>query len=291
MQTFQRVVERKSFSAVARELEMGQSAVSKQVAALEEHLGVQLLHRNTRELSLTDEGASYYRNCVRILSAVNDAEEVLGERRAEPAGILRIATSVAFARYRLIPLLKGLMDRYPRLEFELLLSDAMHDLIRDGIDVAVRLGNMVDSELIAQPLGMSCRLLVASRGYLDAYGTPGTLEELPGHRAVIFTGVTHPGEWSLMYKGELRKVHMQGAIRIDNAIGVRAAVLSNLGISLAPRWLFDEELADGRVQRVLPEVDPVPLPVQAVYAKSRHRLPKVRAFIEHLREHLPEAKT
>lgn len=289
MQTFQRVAERKSFSAVAREQGLGQSAVSKQVAALEEHLGVRLLHRNTRELSLTDEGAAYYRRCVEILAAVDDAEDTLGQRRAEPSGTLRLSCSVAYGRFRLIPTLKGLLDRYPKLELDFVMSDTMVDLVRNGVDVAVRFGNLEDSELVAQPLGQSHRLLAASRDYVAAHGAPSTLEELVGHQAVIFTSVPTPGLWPLQVDGELRHIQVHGRVRVDNAMGVRAAVLAGLGIGMVPYWLYQDELSNGSVVRVLQNVAPPPVPLRAVYHKSRHRSPRVRALLDYLRQHLPEA--
>lgn len=270
MRSFQRVVERGSFSAVARELHLGQSAVSKQVAALEAHLGVRLLLRSTHELSLTEEGAEYYRHCLSVLAALEEAEAAVGRHDRSPSGTLRVSCSIAFGHYLLIPRLAALLDRYPRLQVEVLMSDERHDLVREGIDVAIRFGELEDSELVALPLGLSQRLLTASPAYLERRGVPASPTELAEHECVIFTPVNRRARWRLGGPGGPHEVALQGRLRVDSALGVRAAVLAGLAIGLTPVWLLQEELHSGRVVPVLPAHPPPPIALHAIYPRSRH---------------------
>lgn len=284
MRLFQRVAERRSFSAVARELGQTQSAVSKQVAALEQHLGARLLARSTHELSLTDEGRDYYRHCQRVLIALDDAEAAVGRGAQEPAGILRLSCSVAFGHYLLIPRLAAFLERHPGLNVDLRMNDERLDLVREGVDLAIRFGALPDSDLVAVPLGESRRLLVASRAYLARRGAPQRPADLAQHDSLVFSPANPQGRWTLGGPDGPHEVSLRGRLRLDSAIGVRAAVLAGLGIAMVPAWLFETELANGLVQPVLDAFAPPPIILHAVYARSRHVSARQRLLIDYLRD-------
>ncbi len=284
MRCFVRVAERGSFSAVAVELGLTQSSVSKQIAALEQLLGVRLLHRSTHELCLTEEGETFLRRARDILEAVEEAESELRERRAEPHGWLRVSCPLSFGELQIVPRLRALQERFPKLYIELMMSDAYVDLVREGVDLAVRIGTLPDSSLIARPLGSTMRAVVGTPGYFERAGTPQSPDELVRHNCISYTRSTPSNEWPFQNEGDLRHARIDGTLRVDSYAGMRAAVLAGIGIALAPTWLFPEELKTGAVQAVLREHSSPPLPIHAVYPSRRYTSPKLRAFVDYFRE-------
>ena len=282
MRLFTRVVETGSFSAVAREAGVGQPAVSKQVAALEEHLGAQLLHRTSRNLGLTEAGRTYYEATVRLLSDLDDAESLVGRGQTQPSGLLRVSLSAGFGRLHVVPLLPAFHARYPEVVTDIVVSDRYVDLVEDGIDVAIRLGDLADSGLVARRIGVSPRVTVGSPAYLHRAGAPVTPHDLGRHACVAFTFQRSPRAWTFAGPdGPIQHVP-RGPVRANDAEHIRAAVLAGLGLAQAPRWLFSADLAAGSVDEVLAAYPAERTPIHAVLPAGRKPAGKVRAFVEHL---------
>lgn len=284
MKCFQRVVERGSFSAVAKEWGVGQPAISKQIASLERYLGATLLLRSTHDLSLTDAGQTYYQHCVNVLSQVSEAEAAVREDLAGLSGTFRLTCSVAFGRYLLLPRLPAFFDRHPRLRLQLLMNDARVDLVREGVDMAVRFGRLEDSEWISHPLGESRRGLYASASYLARRGAPATPAALEDHDCLLFSTVNPRARWVLQGPTGPHTVSITGRLLLDSAIGIRGAVLAGLGIGLCPEWLLRREIATGEVQAVLPDYQPTPIGVSALYPRSAHASARRRSILELLHQ-------
>ena len=287
MKTYIRVVEAGSFSSVARQIGTTQSAVSKQVLALETHLGSKLLARTTRSISLTDEGRAYFDAARRIVADVDDAEEQLRRGDDHVGGRLRIGASTGFGRFVLYPIVREFMTLHPNVEVDLQLNDRFVDVVAEGLDVAVRVGDLQDSALYATRLGTAQRSVVAARELaaklkLDQR-IPTHPEQLADHDCVIYTGLTTPNLWvfdPVAGAPAGARVRVRGRFATSSTELVREAVLSGLGIGFAPNWFFTKELASGDVVRLLPKYSPRPLPINAVYSASRKHSRRLGAFIE-----------
>ena len=280
MQAFVRVVEAGSFSAVARELRTTQPSVSKRVAALEARLGVKLLARSTRHLSLTDEGRRYYEQCRQILEALDVAEGGARRSRRSVAGTLRVGTAVALGRLKLVAVIGEFLERHPEVTVELALNDRFVDLVEEGIDVVLRIGEVQGAGLIARQIATSRRVIVAAPGYLRRRGTPRTPRDLADHNCIVYTGLASPQEWPLATAAGVQPVRVTGNLRVNSPEAVRAAAIAGIGLALGPRWLFGDALAEGRLKAVLPQTPPAPQPISAVYPESRRESAKVKAFVE-----------
>lgn len=282
MAVFVRVVESGSFSAVARELGSSQPTISKQVQALEAALGGRLIARSTRRLALTDEGQRYFEHCRQILAAVDSAELSFQTGREQVAGALRVASSVSFGRTCIAPFLGEFLGRYPQVNLELQLSDRNEDLVSEGIDVSLRIGELPASGMIARNLGQMRRLVLAAPTYLDAHGTPRTPEDLTRHNCLVFTRLPDAGTWTFSRDGREQSVRVGGNARSNSSEAIREMVLSGLGVSLSPDWLFSADLAAGRVVPLLRGFTPRPLPIHALSPANRRQSARVRAFVEFL---------
>ncbi|KOY02438.1 LysR family transcriptional regulator [Pseudomonas nunensis] len=284
MSIFTRVVERGSFSAVARELGLSQPTISKQIGALEKRLGGQLFARSTRNLSLTDEGQRYYEHCRQILAAVDNAEHSFQTGQERVAGPLRIASSGSFGRIQIAPRLHGFLQQHPEVTIDLQLSDENVDLVSEGIDVAVRIGELKDSSLVARQIGLTKRRVFAAPGYLEQNGIPATPNELSAHNCLVFNQLEHFDSWRFEHAGEWQSVQVKGNVRSNNSEAIRQMVLSGLGLSLSPSWLFREDLQAARVVAVLDGYTPSSLPIHAVFPPDRRQSARVRAFTDYLRD-------
>lgn len=287
MRAYRRVVDAGSFSAAARELGVAQPTISKQVAALEAHLGAQLLNRTSRQLNPTEAGQDYYEAVCRLLDDLDAAEQRIGRRHAAPAGLLRTTLPAAFGRMHVIPMLPAFLARYPDISVEVVIADRYLDLVEDGIDLAVRIGHLGDSSLIAKPIGMSARRTFASMAYLSRRQPPQTPADLIAHDRIVFAFQGAPQPWRFRRPGgESFEVTTPARIRANDAEAVRAAVMQGLGVAQAPIWLFQSEIATGEVALVLDAWRPDAEPVQAVYPQARQAPSKVRVFIDFLTKHL-----
>jgi len=282
MKTFVRVVERGSLSGAARELGLTQPAVSQQVAALERHLNVQLIHRSTRRLSLTEAGETFYQHARHILQSVDEAEERTTSVRTHLRGTLRLHGPVGFGQMHLAPAVIEFQRLHPDLVTELVLDDRISDVIAEGVDVAIRLGELRSSGLVARKLATFERILVASPAYLAEHGEPQTPDALTRHRQVRFVWSPQGEAIPLIGPNGPLTVPVRSAFLANNAFVLNAALCAGLGIGGAQVPLVKPFLDDGRLVRVLPAYAYAPMDIHAVYAASRFVPRKVRAFLEHL---------
>lgn len=289
MAIFVRVIERGSFSAVARELQTSQPTISKVLRALETELGGRLIARSTRKLSLTDEGQRYYSECRQILAAVDAAEHSFQSGRQTIAGPLRIGSSVSFGRLQIAPRLPEFLMRHPGVQVDLQLSDQNQDLVSEGLDVTFRIGALNDSGLIARHVGTTHRTTVAAPQYLARHGQPQTPEELGAHNCLLFNLLSSQNLW--MYEKEARRheVRIKGNAQSNNSEAIREMVLGGLGIALSPIWLFSEDLKAGRVTAILQEYTAQSLPIHAVFPANRRQSARVIAFVEYMNQALQSA--
>jgi DNA-binding transcriptional LysR family regulator len=287
MQTFVRVVETGSFSAVAREQSSTQSAVSKQIATLERHLGVKLLTRTTRTLSLTDDGGRYFEDARRLVAEVVEAEGQLRRGEQQLSGWLRVAASVGFGTRVLRAHVHSFLVAHPAVRIDLKLHDGFIDLVEYGIDVAVRIGNLADSTLVARRSGNIRRAVVASRAYVAAASGERTMpqvpEDLKRHPCIVYTELRSLNLWDFRTPdGSAVSVRVEGPLQTNTAEIVRAAVLDGVGIAYSPTWLFQDLIDTGDVHVLLPDWQTSPLPLHLVSPPERRHAAKVRAFGEHL---------
>ena len=284
MSLFVRVVDSGSFSAVARTLGVGQPAISKQIAALEAHLGAQLLQRTSRSLTLTEAGHDFYESAVRVVSDVEAAESRIGRGRIAPSGLVRANVTPVFGRLHIVPRLREFFARYPGVSVELVVTDHLVNLVEEGIDVGIHNGELSDSSLIARKIAQTPIITVATPAYLAAHGEPATPAELEGHGCVIYAPQGTPRPW--WFAGRFDRITHQpkGAFRTNDAEQIRAAVLADMGLSHTPGWLFASEIASGAVREVLKDYARPKLSISAVRPGGRFLASKVRVFIDFLAE-------
>ena len=286
MHIFVRVVERGSFSAVARELNMGQPAVSKQVRALEQYLGGPLFARSTRYLALTDQGQRFYSHCQEILGHLEAATRSFTSGQEQIAGPLRVAAPVSYGRLCIAPLIGPFLQRHPEVRIDLRLSDHNEDLLKENIDLAIRIGVVKSEGLVAVPLGTSTRRVYAAPTYLDRHGLPCEPHELTGHNCIGFTLLEHYDSWHFTNGAKELDVAIKGNVTSNSSEAIREMVLYGLGISLSPEWLFAADVEQGSVRIVLDDYQTTALPVSAVLSRERRRSARTMAFIDFLRERL-----
>ena len=280
MEIFARVIETGAFSGAARQLKIGQPAVSKAVVALEERLGVRLLARSTRRLAPTEAGMAYYERALRALTEANEADAATQGLSRGLEGRLRICAPVTFARLLLVPRLATFLDAHPKLRMEIILDDRVIDVLEENIDVALRLGELKDSALTASKLGESDRIIVASSTYLAQRGVPYTPADLLAHDGIVYAPGTGGDEWRFRQGTSETSIRIQSRLVITAAEGVRAAVIAGLGLTAASRWMFAPELASGLVRQVLSDWMLPPVPVWSVYPAGRLASAKAREFVK-----------
>ncbi|GGF18362.1 transcriptional regulator [Aliidongia dinghuensis] len=283
MRSFVRVAERGSLSAVARELGVGQSTVTRHLRELEEAVGVPLLSRTTRRVTLTDEGSRYYANSVQILRLVEQAGDEARGTRGAPAGTIRISCTAAFGVLHISRLIFAFQDRYPDIGVDLSLTDERVDLVREGVDIALRLGPLTDSSMKLKALGQSRRLLVAAPDYLAARGRPAVPQDLAGHEGVRMSNVA--GSDTLILEGssgDRHAVPIGGRLRIDHGLAAREALAAGRGIGPTHLWLVDDLLAAGRLEVILPDYSPPPVRLSMLIVPERAGIARVRLLVDFL---------
>jgi DNA-binding transcriptional LysR family regulator len=279
---FARVVETRSFTAAAAQLGLPKSTVSRKVAQLEERLGVRLLQRTTRKLNLTEVGQAYYERCARIVADISAAEQLVTEMQTAPRGLLRVTAPIDFGTVYLGRVLADFIAANPDITVELDLSDRVVDLIEDGVDLAIRMGPLAESSLVARKLGAVALRLYAAPSYLARRGTPAKLAELADHDTVQFVPAPRLQTWGL--RGPDGDVEITPGARVvsNNLFVVRDAAVAGAGIALLSELAVGDDLAAGRLVEVLPAWSIPESEVFAVYPSTRNLSPKVRVFLEFL---------
>ncbi|HEY2659607.1 MAG TPA: LysR family transcriptional regulator [Caulobacteraceae bacterium] len=286
LRLFVRVVERGSFSAVAREAGLGQSAVSKQIAALEARLGAQLLRRTSRTMTLTDAGHVLYESALRLVDEFDAVESLVGHGQSAPSGLIRVTVAPVFGRLYIVPRLPEFFARYPDISVELAGSERAINLIEEGFDLAIRNGELADSSMIVRRIAMTPFATVATPAYLAARGVPTIPADLDNHACLIYAPRQEPQPWHFRDASGPILHHPTSNFRTADAEQTRAAVLADLGLAHAPIWLFSPEVASGAIRIVLAEYAPGPIAISAVHPAGRRLPTKVRVFLDYLVETL-----
>jgi DNA-binding transcriptional LysR family regulator len=276
-----------SFVAAGRALEISASAVGKGVAKLEQEVGVRLLQRSTRRIQLTDEGRLFHERCRRVLDDLDDAQAMLSNAREVPRGRLRVSAPIVGYHF-LLPIVPDFLAHYPEVELDINFTDRTIDLIEEGIDVAIRSGDLPDSRLVSRPLNPFRLLLCASPAYLERHGTPWVVRDLERHATVRFR---HPSsgkllDWPMLQSANDADTRLRTVLACNNMEAVFGATLRGLGIACMPDFLARDALADGRLVSLLDGVVSAGGRFKALWPSSRHLSPKVRVFVDHLGERL-----
>ncbi len=282
MTIFTRVVDSRSFTAAAERLGLSKSVVSRRITDLENRLGARLLNRTTRRLSLTEVGQAFYERCVRILAEVDEAERSVADLYAQPRGTLRINAPMSFGMMHIAPAIGEFLGRHPGLEIEMDLNDRFVDLIDEGYDVAVRIGRLRDSSLVARRLAPARRVVVGSPAYFARHGRPRHPDDLTGHNCLIYSNAPLAEQWQFRIDGEVRSIKVSGCLRVNNGEVLREAAIAGQGLAVLPTFIAGEALSRGLLDAVLVDCTVSEVAVHAVYPHNRHLSPKVRAFVDFL---------
>ncbi len=290
LRLFVQVVDQGSFSAVARHTHATPSSVSRQISRLEEGLGTRLLQRTTRQQVLTEAGRVYLQHARQIIEDVEAAQRAVSDLGHAPSGILRVTAEADLALALLNPILPEFLELYPDLRVQLHTSAAMEDLIGRGIDVAIRVGHLSDSALIAKPLTQSRSLLVASPEYLKANDRPKHPEDLPHLSCLSFRVDTDQPKWQFKTGDTVLTVPVSGRMQASSLVLLKEAAKSGFGIAMLPTWIIHDDLDSGRLVRVLPDfqLEPPTTPISAVYPSKRNLANKVRVFVDFLASRLQD---
>ena len=286
MQTFVAVVESGSFTAAADRLDTAKSAVSRRVSALEERLGVQLLRRTTRRLNLTDSGRSFYEHSARILADLEEAESALAQEHGELRGMLRIALPLSFGLRHMSEPIAEFSRQHPHVEFDLDLNDRRIDLVEEGIDLALRIGNLEDSSLIARRLFDVRTVVCGSPAYFAEHGVPQSPEDLPQHQCLVYGNLKDPGKWVCRdADGATHKIRVEPAMTASSGDFLCEAAVQGLGIAMQPTFIAGDPIRRGDLVPVMTDYQWPVTPAWVAYPPTRHLSFRVRQFIDFLAEH------
>lgn len=291
MAAYAHVVEAKSFTAAAAKLGLSKSVVSSRLSELEARLGVRLLHRTTRKLSLTTEGARLYERCARILRSAEEAVEVIADVGTLPQGLLRVTAPIGFGLLQLAELLPPFSERYPDVRLDVSLSDRILDIAAEGFDIAIRVASRLrESNLVARRLGTDRNILCSAPSYLARRPAPRAPYDLAQHNCLQLFSVRQSYEWSFQTPGEPLVVPVSGNLNIDNVVAMRTALLGGHGIAVMPQSVVAADLKRGRLVALLPNHPMQEMGVYAVHVHGRHVPAKVRVFLDFLIERLRAPK-
>lgn len=291
MHVFCKVVELGSFAAAADRLNMSTSAVSRQLAQLEGLLSARLLNRSTRRISLTENGRAYYERCLLLLADLEEAEEMVGNASLNPRGTLRLTASISFGASHLAPALGEFARKYPEMKFDLQLSDRPLDLVEEGLDLAIRIGQQGNQNLVARRIGGVTLITCASPDYLARHGTPTHPQELARHACLAYSYAPDPEAWRFQSAGEPEfSVKFEAAMTGNNGTALAEIAAAGGGVTRAPDFILDPLVSQGRLQRILPEWDAASMPIWAMYPSRRHLSARVRSFVSFLETWLAEPR-
>ena len=286
MKVFVAIVDAGSFVSAADRLDMSRAMASKYVSMLEDHLGTRLLNRTTRRLSLTEPGSLFYERSVQILADVDEAVQVAGHMAAEPRGVLKVTMPLSYGLHCLGPIVAEYSNQYPKVKLDLSLSDRKIDLIEEGFDVAVRVGRLPESGLIARKLGAVESIIVGAPAYFKQRGIPTEPIDLANHVCLGYALGSGGDEWRLLSAEGLVSVRSSGSIKADNGDMLRLAALHGAGLIFQPRFIVEEDVQAGRLVQVLDSYASEELGVYAIYPSRKHLSAKVRTFVDFLVAHL-----
>lgn len=291
LEVFVAVADAGSFTKAGTRLRLSPPAVTRAISALEDRLGTRVFNRTTRSLTITDVGQRFLENARQVLTDLDNAErEAVGEAAA-PQGQLSVTASVTFGRLALAPVVCAFLGEYSRVSVSMLLLDRVANLVEEGIDAAVRIGPLPDSNLIAKRVGEVRRVLVASPNYLARRGTPMTPSDLRRHSMIAFTGLMPSREWRFLEGRNAKNVPFAPRLEINDAVAAISAAEMGEGITIALSYMVAEKIRDGRLATVLDDVAPPPVPVHLVYPQNRLIAPKLRAFVDFAAPRLRETLT
>ncbi|WP_415906032.1 LysR substrate-binding domain-containing protein [Neptuniibacter sp. QD72_48] len=279
---FVAVAETESFTAASQRLGISTAQVSRQISALEKRLATKLFYRTTRRVSVTEEGKVYYQHCRQLLDGLDEAERALSQLQSRPQGKLKLTAPTTFGETKIIPLLNDFMLQYPELEVECHLSNQRVALVEEGYDLAIRLGKLADSSMIAKRLGARQQFICASKDYLNAHGRPDSISELEQHNCLQGT----LDYWRLLDQGQEREVRIKGSLRCNSGLALLDAALKGIGIVQLPDYYVKEHIEQGKLVPLLEGYQPEPEGIWALYPHNRHLSPKVRMLVEYLGERM-----
>ena len=284
LKLFIRIVESGSFAAAARDIGVGQPAVSKQIASLERYLGTQLVRRTSRSMTLTETGQSVYEAGLRIIGDFTDLESSVGHGQVSPGGLIRVTVPPVFGRLYIVPHLPVFFSRYPHVYVDLSATERNVNLVEEGFDLSIKSGPLADSSMISKHLASSPVVVVATPEYLETHGRPEQPQDIERHACVVFAPRHEPRAWHFGTVEGPRTHVPSGNFRTGDAEQIRAAVLAHMGLVQAPGWLFAAEMASGAVVSVLEGFAPPPLPIHGVHASGRRLPNKTRVFLDFVAE-------
>lgn len=285
METFVRVTEAGSFTAVADQLNVTRSAITRQIAGLEAHLGTKLLARSTRRLSLTSSGATYLEKCREILAMVDAAEGDLADEHRAPRGTIRMSVPMSFGTRHLVPLISDFVTTYPDVTIELDFSDRQVNLVESGLDLAIRISQQIDPDLVVRKLTTSKLVVVAAPSYLDRHGRPQHPDELLEHHCLTYTLAPASG-WRFLVDGEVRTVPVRGRLQMNNGDALLEATIRGLGISCEPSFITSQAVGAGLLEELLQDYAATELHVFAVFPGTRYLPHRVRVLVDDLAQRL-----
>lgn len=290
IRAFTQVVAAGGFAAAARDMGLSRSAVNKLVIALENELGVQLLHRSTRVVRPTETGLAFYERCVEILATLEEAERSVTQLHEEPRGRLRVNAPMTFGTLHLAPALADFLVQYPELQVQLTLNDRFIDPIEEGFDITVRIAQPQDSaSLIVHPLAPAQRVLCATPAYLASHGIPTHPNELRHHSCLHYGQLAVENQWRLIGADGEYTITVHGVLCSNNGEVLRDAAVRGLGITLLPRFIVEQELQQGKLQTILPDYPAPELHIYVMYPVNRHLSTKIRLLVDFLQERFSAA--
>jgi DNA-binding transcriptional LysR family regulator len=284
MKVFEKVAKLNSFSAAADDMGLSKAMVSKHIASLENSLDVLLLNRTTRRLSLTESGAAYLERVKNILADIEETELAVSTLSSEPRGTLKLTAPTSFGAFHLARAIGGYNQIYPQVQVEMFLTERLHDLAEDGLDLAIHVGHLEDSSLIAKRLASARMVVCGSPAYFEKYGLPETPEDLVDHKCLIFTPRTPANEWSFQKDSKKFNVRVSGDIRSNIGDALRVAAMQDSGLIQLPTYMTGLDIKAGRLQAVLEDYEPPESPINALYLHRKHLSAKVRTFVDYLYE-------
>ena len=287
MQVFVKVAELSSFTQAAEQLQLPRATVTHTIQALEKRLGVRLLQRTTRHVSVTLDGGAYLHRCLQLLADLHETENAFSHGAARPAGKLRVDLQGTLAMHFLLPHLGEFCAKYPDIEIDIGLGDRMVDLVREGIDCVLRAGEPRDSSMVGRRVALLEQVTCASAAYLDAHGEPTDLADLRGHRAVNYAGASGKAlPFDFIVDGEPRSVALRGNVTVRHADAYVTCCEAGLGLIQLPRYHVEGALAAGRLREVLATLRPAPMAVSVLYPHARQLSPRVRVFVDWVSERM-----